>query len=73
LQVAVAAAKEAGRIQKLQFGKKTPVEYKGETNPVTEVDKLCEKTIVRIILESFPDHDVLTEKTPFEGKGNEKE
>ena len=70
LQVAVAAAKEAGLIQKLQFGEKTPVEYKGETNPVTEVDKLSEKTIVKIILESFPDHDVLTEETPFEGKGS---
>jgi myo-inositol-1(or 4)-monophosphatase len=70
LQVAVAAAKEAGRIQKRQFGKRTQVEYKGETNPVTEVDKLSEEAIVRIILESFPDHDVLTEETPFEGKGS---
>jgi myo-inositol-1(or 4)-monophosphatase len=70
MRVAVAAAKEAGRIQKRQFGKRTQVEYKGETNPVTEVDKLSEEAIVRIILESFPDHDVLTEETPFEGTGS---
>jgi myo-inositol-1(or 4)-monophosphatase len=70
LQVAVAAAKEAGRIQKLQFGKGTRVEYKGETNPVTEVDKASEKAIVRIIRKSFPDHDVLTEETPYEGRGS---
>jgi myo-inositol-1(or 4)-monophosphatase len=70
MQVAVEAAKEAGRIQKLQFGKRTRVEYKGETNPVTEVDKASEKAIVRIIQESFPDHDVLTEETPYEGRGS---
>jgi myo-inositol-1(or 4)-monophosphatase len=70
LEVAVGAAREAGRIQRARFGKGTRVEYKGETNPVTEVDKLSEKVIVRILLESFPDHDVLTEETPFAGKGS---
>ncbi len=70
LQVALSAAKEAGRLQKLQFGKAIQVEYKGETNPVTEVDRLSEKAIVRMIVEAFPDHDVLTEETPFEGKGS---
>lgn len=70
LQVAMAAAKEAGRIQKLHLGDATQVEYKGEVNPVTEIDRLCEKTIARMILDAFPDHDVLTEETPFEGKGS---
>ncbi len=70
LHLALSAAKEAGRLQKLQFGKAIQVEYKGETNPVTEVDKLSEKAIVRIIVEAFPDHDILTEETPFEGKGS---
>ena len=70
LQLAIAAAKEAGRIQKLRFGRSNKVEYKGEINPVTEVDRLCEKAIVRMILDAFPDHDVLTEESPFEGKGS---
>jgi myo-inositol-1(or 4)-monophosphatase len=70
LQVAVAAAREAGHLQRVRFGKGTQVEYKGEINPVTEVDKLSEKAIVRILLKSFPDHDVLTEETPFAGKGS---
>lgn len=70
LQVAVAAAKEAGRIQKLYFGRSHPVEYKGEFNPVTEVDRLCEQAIVKMILDAFPDHDVLTEESPFKGKGS---
>ena len=53
LELAVAAAKEAGRIQMLHFGHSHPVEYKGEFNPVTEVDRLCEKAIVRMIIGGF--------------------
>jgi myo-inositol-1(or 4)-monophosphatase len=70
LQVAIAAAKEAGRIQMEHFGHSHPVEYKGEFNPVTEVDRLCEQAIVKMVLNVFPEHDILTEETPFEGKGS---
>jgi myo-inositol-1(or 4)-monophosphatase len=70
LQCAIEAAKEAGRIQMEHLNHAHPVEYKGEFNPVTEVDRLCEQAIVRAILRDFPDHDVLTEESPFEGKGS---
>ena len=70
LQLAIATAKEAGRIQNLYFGRSNKVEYKGEINPVTEVDRLCEKAIVEMILGTFPDHDILTEESPFKGKGS---
>ena len=70
LQLAIVAAKEAGRIQMIHFGLSHPVEFKGEFNPVTEVDRLCEKRIVSMILNTFPDHDILTEESPFEGKGS---
>jgi myo-inositol-1(or 4)-monophosphatase len=70
LQLAIAAAKEAGRIQKIYYGQSHQVVYKGDINPVTEVDTLCEKTIVEMILEAFPDHDLLTEERPFEGRGS---
>ncbi len=70
LQVAVAAAKEAGRIQMLHFDHSHPVEYKGEFNPVTEVDRLCERAVVKLVSDAFPDHDILTEESPFEGKGS---
>jgi myo-inositol-1(or 4)-monophosphatase len=46
------------------------VEYKGEIDPVSEVDKLCEKAISQIVLDAFPDHDLLTEESPFKGKGS---
>jgi myo-inositol-1(or 4)-monophosphatase len=70
LQVAITAAKEAGRIQMEHLNHFHPVEYKAEFNPVTEVDRLCEKSIIRTILEAYPDHDILTEESPFEGKGS---
>jgi myo-inositol-1(or 4)-monophosphatase len=70
LDVAVAAAREAGRIQMDRFGHSHPVEYKGEFNPVTEVDRQCERAIVKTISEAFPGHDLLTEESPFEGKGS---
>src|SRR4030042_6291161 len=70
LPLAVAAAKEAGRIQMVHFGDSHPVEYKGEFNPVTEVDRRCERAIVKMISDAFPEHDILTEESPFEEKGS---
>lgn len=70
LEVAIAAAKEAGRTQRLHFRRFQRVEYKGKINPVSEVDKLCEKAISEIILDSFPEHDLLTEESFFKGKGS---
>lgn len=70
LEVAMAAAKEAGRIQMEHFGHSHSIEYKGETNPVTVVDKLCDQTIAQMILSAFPDHDLLTEESLFEMKGS---
>ena len=70
LQVAIAAAKEAGRIQMEHLGHSHSVEYKGEINPVTMVDKLCDRTITQMIFSTFPDHDLLTEESPFKKKGS---
>ncbi|MBS3921121.1 MAG: inositol monophosphatase [Deltaproteobacteria bacterium] len=68
LKVAIAAAKEAGRIQMLHYGQAHSVEYKGEFNPVTEVDRFCDEAIQRIILDAFPEHEIMTEESPFEEK-----
>lgn len=70
LEVAVNAAREAGQIQKLYFGSSLQIEYKGEINPVTEVDRLCDRVISETLLRSFPEHDLLTEETPFQKKGS---
>lgn len=63
LEVAVRAAKEAGKIQREWLSKEKRVEFKGEINLVTDVDRRCESKIVEIIRENFPDHNVLTEET----------
>ncbi|MGQ9508118.1 MAG: inositol monophosphatase family protein [Thermodesulfobacteriota bacterium] len=70
LEVAIAAAKEAGKIQKRYFGSSFQIEYKGEINPVTDVDRLCDRTISEILLQAFPEHDFLTEEAPFKKKGS---
>lgn len=70
LEVAVRAAKEAGRIQRRYLKRSLHVEYKAEINPVTEVDRICEERILRRIRKAFPEHEVLTEETPFEKKGS---
>jgi myo-inositol-1(or 4)-monophosphatase len=70
LPLAVAAAKEAGRIQMLYLGYSHPVEYKGEFNPVTEVDRLCEQAVIKMISDAFPKHNILAEESPFEEKGS---
>ncbi len=70
VQLALAAAREAGRIQMEHLGHSHSVEYKGDIDPVTAVDRLCEKAVVRMISDAFPDHDILTEESPFEAKGS---
>ncbi len=68
LNAAVQAAREAGAIQKKGWGKKHRIEFKGEINLVTEVDKACEKKIVSILSKAFPDHDFLTEESGAHNK-----
>ncbi len=70
LDVAITAAKEAGEIQMKYFGRPQSVTYKGEFDPVTEVDRLCDRAIQETIHRSFPDHDILTEESPFQKKGS---
>ena len=52
------------------MGREKRVEFKGELNLVTEVDRACEERIISLIGTHFPDHDVLTEETPLSPKGS---
>lgn len=63
LKVAIAAAQESGRIQLASLGKVKNLQFKGEINLVTEVDKRCEKAILRRIRTAFPNHDFLAEES----------
>ncbi|HEX5038472.1 MAG TPA: inositol monophosphatase family protein [bacterium] len=71
LKTAVRAAKAAGALQKKHYGKVKKIQFKGEINLVTEVDKACEKEILRVLRKNHPDHDILTEETGAHLKGSD--
>lgn len=62
LDVAIEAAREAGALQKGRLGDVHKVEFKGELNPVTEIDRACEDLITKKIGAAFPSHDILAEE-----------
>ena len=53
LQVAVEAARAAGRILKERADSIGKIQYKGEIDPVTEVDLLCEQEVIGRIQKRF--------------------
>ena len=63
LEIAVRAARAAGRIQLEAFDKPHNVDFKGETNLVTEVDRGCEEAIFSLLSGAFPSHDFLLEES----------
>ena len=62
LKIAVEAAKEAGKIQLKHRNHVGKIYYKGDINLVTEVDLLCEKKIIEIITNNYPEHSILAEE-----------
>lgn len=62
LEIAIEASKEAGQIMLERRGHPGKIDYKGRINLVTEVDLLCEKKIIEIIKDNFPDHSILAEE-----------
>lgn len=65
LAVAVATAKEAGKIFKANFGKPAKISLKGN-NPrdlVTEIDSRLEKLTKERLHKKFPNHDILGEES----------
>ena len=64
VQVAIEAARAAGRIQQERIGKLGEVRDTGAAGDfVTEVDLLCEKEIIRRIKNNFSTHGFLAEET----------
>ncbi len=70
LAVATEAALKAGRIQRERYGSGVSVEYKGEIDLVTEVDRACELAIVETIRSRYPTHDIVTEETDLGRTGS---
>ncbi len=60
---------EVGAYQKSRYNTSFKVEFKGDINLVTDVDKKSEEILVRTINTKFPDHDILAE----EGTGQRRD
>lgn len=70
LETAVRAARGAGEIQRKMLWTDYSIDFKGETNLVTEVDRLCEDLIVGAVRKEFPDSDILAEESSYESRGS---
>ncbi len=72
LDIAIKAAKEAGKIHKKYYTAEFQVGSKGTyNNKVTTADLESEKKIIEIIKESFPDHDFLAEENEYKKLNSE--
>ena len=60
--VAEAAARAGGEVLRASYGRVQSVHFKGATDLVTEVDVHAEQTIVALIRERYPTHQVLAEE-----------
>jgi len=62
-KVAIDAAKEAGKYAFKRMGSLLDISFKrGPTDLVTDVDKKCEKKIIKRIRDKFPLHSILAEE-----------
>jgi myo-inositol-1(or 4)-monophosphatase len=59
---ALAAAKAGADILLKHYSGALTIEYKGETDPVTQADKNAQKAIIELIKNIFPEHGVLAEE-----------
>ncbi len=63
-------ARVAGDLQRESLCKPLSIEYKGEIDLVTEVDRGCEELLVKGLKGSFPEHDFLAEENLYESLGS---
>jgi len=61
-ECAIEIAREAGIFLKDKLNSAHTINYKGDINLVTEVDKISEEMITSKIKALFPDHDILAEE-----------
>jgi len=62
LEVAIDAAREAGALLAIDFGRPKKISYKGEVDIVTESDHRSEALIVNRLRSHFPSHAIVAEE-----------
>ncbi len=70
VEVAKKAALAAGEVIKPELGKVHRYREKGENDFVTDVDIRAEEAIRKVILEAFPEHEILSEEAGEWGKSD---
>jgi myo-inositol-1(or 4)-monophosphatase len=70
-ECAIEIAREAGIFLKNKLHSVHTIDYKGEINLVTEVDKISEEMITSKITTLFPDHDILSEEFTHTNRGSD--
>lgn len=63
LDIALKAARAAAEIQLENLHQEKKIEFKDDSSPVTHIDKLCEKIIIDMLHEAFPEDGFLGEET----------
>lgn len=63
LETAWHAAQAAGKIIRAHWQKPKIIDHKGAVDLVTDTDRQCERTIVKILAKRFPDHSILAEES----------
>jgi myo-inositol-1(or 4)-monophosphatase len=71
LEVAIKAAKEAGKILEGYFETEIVRDFKEDKSIVTKADKESEDIIKKIINEAYPDHSIIGEETGHTKNGGE--
>ena len=62
LTAAIEASRLGGEVLRERYGKAKTIEFKGEIDLVTEVDRKSEKLIVDFLSAQFPQHSILAEE-----------
>ncbi len=65
-ELAIVAAKEAGKILMQNFGEIERIDTKGVRDLVSNVDIASERKIIEVIKEQYPDHGILCEESEGE-------
>jgi len=60
---AVTIAEKAGELLKERLHEKHHIDFKGEIDIVTDVDRMSEELLLSLITRAYPHHDVLTEES----------
>lgn len=63
-RLAIGACKEIGQILLDNFGKAIKVKSKGDRDLVTDIDKRCDRLIIKLIKRNFPEDGILSEESP---------